>query len=165
VHGANRLASNSLLEGLVFGARAARSMLSDSLPLAPASVVADAGPAPKHSTAKEQKRAAELIAALQASMWTHAGLLREESSLRQGLAVLAACEADLAEIAASGRTSRRLAEAQSMCRVAHAILVSALARTESRGAHFRSDYPRRDDQNFLKHSVIGRDGRVRFEEW
>ena len=92
-------------------------------------------------------------------MWAHAGLLREESSLRQGLAAQAACEAALAEIAASGRASRRLAEAQSLSRVAHAILVSALARTESRGAHFRNDFPRRDDANFRKHSVLGRDGR------
>ena len=98
-------------------------------------------------------------------MWTHAGLLREESSLLQGLAAQAACEAALAEVAAGGRSSRRLAETQAMCRVARAILISALARTESRGAHFRSDYPRRDDQNFQNHSVIGRDGQVRFEEW
>ncbi|MGA3333143.1 MAG: L-aspartate oxidase [Terracidiphilus sp.] len=165
VHGANRLASNSLLEGLVFGARAARSMLSDSLPLVSTAASADAGPALKHLTAKEQKRVEGLIAALRASMWTHAGLLREESSLLQGLAAQAACEAALAEVAAGGRSSRRLAETQAMCRVARAILISALARTESRGAHFRSDYPRRDDQNFQNHSVIGRDGQVRFEEW
>ncbi|MGA2205637.1 MAG: L-aspartate oxidase [Terracidiphilus sp.] len=165
VHGANRLASNSLLEGLVFGARAARSMLSDSLPLVSATASADAGPALKHLTAKEQKRVEGLIAALRASMWTHAGLLREESSLLQGLDAQAACEAALAEVAAGGRSSRRLAEAQALSRVAHAILISALARTESRGAHFRSDYPRRDDQNFQNHSVIGRDGQVRFEEW
>ncbi len=165
VHGANRLASNSLLEGLVFGARAAQSMLSDSLPFAPASVVADAGPASKRLRASEEKQVEDLIAASQASMWTNAGLLREESSLLQGLAAQAACEAALAEVAAGGRTSRRLAEAQAMCRVAHAILISALARTESRGAHFRSDYSRRDDVNFQKHSVIGHNGRVQFEAW
>jgi L-aspartate oxidase len=164
VHGANRLASNSLLEGLVFGARAAQSMLADGLPPATAEAV-NAGPASKHLLAKEEKRVEELIAGLQASMWAHAGLLREESSLRQGLVAQAACEAALAEIAASGRTSRRLAEAQSLSRVAHAILVSALARTESRGAHFRNDHPQHDDANFRKHSVLGRDGKVRFEEW
>ena len=49
--------------------------------------------------------------------------------------------------------------------VAHAILHSAMARTESRGAHFRNDFPHRDDQNFQKHSILGRDGKVRFEEW
>jgi L-aspartate oxidase len=164
VHGANRLASNSLLEGLVFGARAAQSMLADGLPPAPAQA-ADAGPGPQSLRPQEEKRVEELIAGLQASMWAHAGLLREESSLRQGSAEQAACEAALDEIAASGRASRRLAAAQSISRVSHAILVSALARTESRGAHFRNDYPQRDDANFRKHSALGRDEQVRFEEW
>ena len=164
VHGANRLASNSLLEGLVFGTRASRSMLSDSLPLVNAES-ADSASAPKHLSPKEAQRVEDLIAALQSSMWANAGLLRDESSLQQGLAAHAACEAALAEIAATGRTSRRLAEAQAICFVARAILVSALARTESRGAHFRSDHPRRDDENFNKHSVIAREGRVKFEAW
>jgi L-aspartate oxidase len=168
VHGANRLASNSLLEGLVFGARAARSMLSDSLPLTPAeSTAKSAGSAitPGQLSSQESQHVEDLIAAMQSSMWANAGLLREESSLRQGLADQSASEAALAEIAATGRTSRRLAEAQSIARVARAILSSALARTESRGAHFRSDHPRRDDQNFQKHSVLLRDGQVRFDEW
>ncbi len=164
VHGANRLASNSLLEGLVFGARAAQSMLADGLPATPAEA-ADAAAGPQSLTPQEEKRVEDLIAGLQASMWAHAGLLREESSLRQGLAEQAACKAALAEIAASGRTSRRLAEAQSLSRVARAIMVSALARAESRGAHFRNDHPKRDDANFQKHSALGCDGMVRFEAW
>jgi L-aspartate oxidase len=165
VHGANRLASNSLLEGLVFGARAAQSMLVDSLALraadAPQSV-------PLPLTAAEQARLEEIIASLQASMWAYAGLLREESTLRLGLAAQKACAEALAELAGQfgeGKGSRRLAEAQAMSRVAHAILASALARTESRGAHFRNDFPRRDDANFLKHSVFGQDGQVIFEKW
>jgi L-aspartate oxidase len=164
VHGANRLASNSLLEGLVFGARAAQSMLSDSLPLA-LSAATDTGTALKPLTAKENERIECVIAPLRASMWAHAGLLREESSLRQGLADQAACQSALAEIAAQGGESRLLSEAQSLCRVARAILVSALARTESRGAHFRNDFPHRDDVNFQKHSVLGADGSIRFETW
>jgi L-aspartate oxidase len=165
VHGANRLASNSLLEGLVFGARAARSMLADALPLATAPAAPDPGSAPQHLSLEESQRVETLIDSLQASMWANAGLLREASSLRQGLAAQAVCEANLSEIAATDRTSRRLAEAQALCRVAQAILIAALARAESRGAHFRSDHPRHDDANFRKHSVLAPDGKVRFEEW
>jgi L-aspartate oxidase len=165
VHGANRLASNSLLEGLVFGARAARSMLADALPLATAPAAPDPGSAPQHLSLEESQRVETLIDSLQASMWANAGLLREASSLRQGLAAQAVCEANLSEIAATDRTSRRLAEAQALSRVAQAILIAALARAESRGAHFRSDHPRHDDANFRKHSVLAPDGKVRFEEW
>jgi L-aspartate oxidase len=163
VHGANRLASNSLLEGLVFGARAAQSMLDDSLPEGRSAEVSLPPPAPL--TAGEGVRLEEIVANLQASMWSYAGLLREESTLRQGLAAQLACASALAELAAQGKSSRRLAEAQALNCVAHAILASALARTESRGAHFRNDYPQRDDEGFRKHSVFGRDGLVTFEAW
>jgi L-aspartate oxidase len=162
VHGANRLASNSLLEGLVFGARAAQSMLDDRLPIETA-VAPLAVPVPLNDA--EEARLEEIVAKLQASMWAYAGLLREESTLRLGFAAQEACAAALAELAAQGKGSRRLAEAQAMSRVAYAILHSALARTESRGAHFRNDYPKRDDERFLKHSALKCDGRVTFQEW
>jgi L-aspartate oxidase len=171
VHGANRLASNSLLEGLVFGARAAQSMLDDALALQTADAP-QSDPAPL--TAAEQTRLKEIITSLQAAMWAYAGLLREESTLRLGLVAQKACAEALAELAGQfgeGKGSRRLAEAQAMSRVAHAILASALARTESRGAHFRNDFPRRDDANFLKHSVfqsasnVAREEPVAFEAW
>ena len=107
----------------------------------------------------------EIIADLQRAMWAHAGLLRAEGTLRQGVAALARCESDLARIAQQGKRSRRLTEAQALARVACAILQSALARTESRGAHFRNDFPKRDDANFQKHSMFLNDGKVVFEKW
>jgi succinate dehydrogenase/fumarate reductase flavoprotein subunit len=71
----------------------------------------------------------------------------------------------LARLAEQGKSCRRLAEAQALSRVAHAILASALARAESRGAHFRNDYPHRDDTNYRKHSIFSSDGCVVFEQW
>ena len=162
VHGANRLASNSLLEGLVFGARAAQSMLSDGLPHLS---VEDAEPSPKPLSVPEEELVEIHIATLQRAMWKCAGLLREDSTMREGVAAQAQCETALAYFKQQGKTSRRLAEAQALSHVAHAILQSALARTESRGAHFRNDYPTRDDKNFQRHSVLTPDGRVIFEEW
>jgi L-aspartate oxidase len=162
VHGANRLASNSLLEGLVFGARAAQSMLDDRLPIEPA-VAPLAVPVPLNDA--EEAHLEETIERLQASMWAYAGLLREETTLRLGFAAQEACAAALEELAAHGKGSRRLAEARAMSRVAYAILHSALARTESRGAHFRNDYPKRDDERFRKHSAFTVDGQVTFQEW
>jgi L-aspartate oxidase len=162
VHGANRLASNSLLEGLVFGARAAQSMLADSLPLLAADALRTA---PKPLSAGEEAQVEDLIANLQASMWSHAGLLRQESALLQGQADQQTCAAALANLEHEGKSSRRLAEAQALSCVAQAILASALARTESRGAHFRNDFPQHDDERFRKHSVLKSDGQVVFEEW
>jgi len=162
VHGANRLASNSLLEGLVFGARAAQSMLLDRLPIE-TTIAPLALPVPLNEA--EEAHLEETIEKLQASMWAYAGLLREESTLRLGFAAQEACAAAFEELAAQGKGSRRLAEARALSRVACAILHSALARTESRGAHFRNDYPTRDDERFRKHSVFTGEGGVGFWEW
>ena len=149
LHGANRLASNSLLEGLVFGARAAQAMLADALPLAK---VPNADPVPVEAV--PEGRVETIVQELRQTMDHCAGLLREESSLREGLVRQARCAEALHEIAERATPSRELVEAQSLCAVAGAILNSALARTESRGAHFRTDFPRRDDERFQKHSVF-----------
>jgi L-aspartate oxidase len=162
VHGANRLASNSLLEGLVFGARAAQAMLDDGLAQGQDTGATLAYPAPM--TPEERSRLEEIVARLRNAMWAYAGLLREQSTLKHGFAEQEACAAALAELAKQGKSSRRLTEALAMSRVAQAILASALARTESRGAHFRNDYPKRDDKHFCKHSVYS-GGNVAFEKW
>jgi L-aspartate oxidase len=162
VHGANRLASNSLLEGLVFGARAAESMLEDGLPIPPC----EGRPGvPNLLSASEEEHVESLIAGLRSSMWAYAGLLREEQTLRLGIAAEREYAAALDELARQGKESRRMMEARALGHVAEAILFSALARTESRGAHFRNDYPGRDDVNFQKHSIFDREGKVTFEAW
>ena len=166
VHGANRLASNSLLEGLVFGARAAKAMLEDGLTFAGA--VEGAAPAGKPLDTEEEEKLEREIATLQQTMWTHAGLLREGPSLREGLRVQQAVS-DGVDRRRQGHTGRRLLEAEALCAVSEAILCSALARTESRGAHYRNDFPQKDDEHFRRHSVFRREGtgdsRITFQEW
>ncbi|HUB29231.1 MAG TPA: hypothetical protein VL967_06020, partial [Terracidiphilus sp.] len=116
----------------------------------------------------EEGRVESILAALRRDMWRYAGLLREATTLREGLRAQVESEGTLAEIGA-GRISRRLVEAQSLSAVAGAILLSALARTESRGAHFRNDFPMRDDAHFRKHSILRPEGtaepRIAFEAW
>lgn len=166
VHGANRLASNSLLEGLVFGARSGKAMLADDLPMVEAG-----GPqlSALQSGAADEMAVEQVISRLRHAMWVHAGLLREESSLREGLQIMAACVAELERLAAQVKASRRLTEARALCSIAEAILHSAMARCESRGAHYRNDFSRHDDGRFLKHSVFTKEGTcepsVTFEEW
>jgi L-aspartate oxidase len=163
VHGANRLASNSLLEGLVFGARAAEAMLADVSGFVPVEEL-EPGLSEPLSSPNLDSLIEPAVTELRAAMWSHAGLLRDEALLRDGLAAHAAIAGRIASLAQGGQPSRALSEAQSRLTVAQAILLSAMARQESRGAHFREDYPRRDDHSYRKHSVV-QDGQVRFEEF
>ena len=165
VHGANRLASNSLLEGLVFGARAARSMTSDALEF----VAPEPGETGSEAlTTEEGDEVESRVETLRRAMWAHAGVERDEAGLRKGLAAQEEAAAAIEALVQNGKVGRRLAEAHALCRVAQAILRAALARTESRGAHFRTDFPRRDDERFQKHSIQNRtaaEDRVLFEAW
>lgn len=161
LHGANRLASNSLLEGLVFGTRAAKAVLADLLPRETAEPLPSAAALPSPAAQDEIE---SLVADLKPAMGHFAGLLRGEEGLREGVALQAEWAEHLDRLACQGSVSRRLTEAYSLSRIADAILRSALARTESRGAHFRNDYPQRDDAHFRKHSIFRPGEEVRFEE-
>ena len=162
VHGANRLASNSLLEGLVFGARAAEAMVADALSLVPVDCEV---PRTLALDVSEEALVAGHVRALRRAMWTDGGLLRSASSLESGLAALAECEARIEDFEQKGKSSRKLFEAKSLARVGGAILRSALEREESRGAHFRSDFSHRDDQKFQKHSIYTGSRAITFESW
>ena len=137
-------------------------MLADALPLA------ESGAPPLHvaSSSPSNDAVEALIARVQQFMGYYADILRDESLLRQGLAVQAEIAADLERIVEQqGKGTRPLVEANSLLRIARSILQSALARTESRGAHFRSDFPRRDDERFQKHSICRGQDSVLFEAW
>jgi len=96
---------------------------------------------------------------LQEVMWQKAGLLRDASGLRQAQTALTAICAQLP--AGADRPSLEL---RNLHAVAELIVRSALAREESRGAHYRNDYPNRDDASFQKHSVLRKDrSAVQFE--
>jgi len=154
VHGANRLASNSLLEGLVFGALAAEAMLAqgDGGSDEPQRPVENRPTAPIGDDLDADIEA--WIVELRALMWHNAGLLRDASGLRQAEESLAA----LALRMPQGMT-RRAIEARNLHTVAAIIVASALAREESRGAHYRNDFPHKDAM--AKHSVMER-GELRF---
>ena len=152
VHGANRLASNSLLEGLVFGALAAETMLAEA-PLVKDELIAlpvAAGPAGVTSEAATER----WIRELRELMWKYAGLLRDADGLGQakrGLDALAA--------AMPKGLFRRAVEARNLHVVAELIVASALGREESRGAHYRNDFPLHDAVG--KHSLMQK-GRLEF---
>lgn len=149
VHGANRLASNSLLEGLVFGARAGHAMKN----------LLD-GNDSKQLT--EERRAGEgdvevLIAEMQQSMWSKAGIVRSRQGLSEALQYLNVVAEKL-----PAPDSRRHIEARNLHTASLLIVRSALARLESRGAHYRVDCPEHNDAKFKKHSVVMQQS-VRFE--
>ena len=153
VHGANRLASNSLLEGLVFGARAAIAMRNHR---GRARAVHSDFAAPE--TGNGQRSNVEgLIGEIQNLMWNKVGIVR----IRQGLNEAVQQLQKLAE-QLPAPDSRRNCEARNIHAAGLLIARSALARLESRGAHYRLDYPSHDDIRFRKHSVISEKG-VRFE--
>lgn len=165
VHGANRLASNSLLEGVVFGGRIARALAADLAGAPPPPAAPPAEPA-RPGTAC---RAAALDTAaawrsVQLTMWNKVGLYRQENRLLEALAFLEDLKRDLNgggwPFIADGDTLDRAAlELGSLATVAWLVARSALERRESRGAHYRTDYPARNDREWKRHLVI-RDGEL-----
>lgn len=160
VHGANRLASNSLLEGLVFGARAGQAAVSDphdpvSLNRStPSSLLWAGNPHPPN-------RVKETKSTVQRLMWEKVGILRQGRQLKEALRHLL----HLSSHFKTHSPSREECELVNLMAVAELIIVSAMAREESRGAHYRSDHPCRSDHKFKKHSVISDASHVDFMDF
>src|SRR5664279_1838448 len=147
VHGANRLASNSLLEGLVYGARAAQNMREHLRPRHEHAAVASAE-STAASTNGQPAQIETFIKKVQSLMWQYVGVVRDGKGLRQVVSELSALQK---QQPASG--DRRSHEATNILQAGLLIARSALAREESRGAHYRLDFPLKNDAKFHKHSV------------
>ena len=153
VHGANRLASNSLLEGLVFGARAGRAMTGASReaelpPTVTVSLESDA----VGQEGRQTRPAAFNEHEIRKLMWTSVGLFRERSSLLRACTVFEAQHALVDEqLAADPALDHDGWRRASIVTVASLIARAALRREESRGGHFRTDFPSRDDVKWKVH--------------
>ena len=150
VHGANRLASNSLLEGLVYGARAAQNM-RDHLHSEHQNVTVASPPRPATTNGNGQPNETEkFIKKVQSLMWQYVGVVRDGKGLRQVISELSALRPPAAG-------DRRTCEAANILQAGLLIARSAVAREESRGAHYRLDFPLKNDAKFRKHSAVSRE--------
>ena len=147
VHGANRLASNSLLEGLVFGARAGKAAFLDNANRKVQSAKFENSRSPQFAETGEvatavRKRVKRL-------MWERVGIARKAEDLRRALR-------EFEQISQSklGTSSRNFVT------VAKLVTQAALWREESRGGHYRTDFPERDDANFQVHSIQKLDAEI-----
>jgi len=131
-HGANRLASNSLLEGVVFGARVARALAAPSPAEPPSSVHADTE---ELMLADAASAGAPIRDTLRALMWDHVGILRDAAGLAQVRAALGA------PYAAHPVAGLEASETANLALVGWVMAEAALRREESRGAHYRLDFP------------------------
>lgn len=167
IHGANRLGTNSSIDCLVYGALTGREAADYALGRS-------AKPAPEDLVKEEEKRIFDKMLKgggedpytikreLQDTMFKHVYVFRDGDGLSEALRKIR----ELRERFAKGHVADKskefnqnlvhVMELDAMLEVAEVVVVSALARTESRGAHYRLDYPDRDDKNWLKHTLAYR---------
>jgi L-aspartate oxidase len=144
VHGANRLASNSLLEGLVFGARAAAAMQE---PTRPVSLSAEGAVPLVLDDAKPAIASADEVREL---MWHDVGLLRSRGGLDRAARQLASWTRGAVMARQERPHDRGVRRLASLTTVGWLVAMAALRREESRGGHFREDFPRRDDLHWSR---------------
>jgi L-aspartate oxidase len=168
VHGANRLASNSLLEGLVCGARAGKAMAGNAKPAKQRATAArqpnSVPPArgrhannPGHHHGNSAPRS-PVLEEIRSILWRDVCIIRDGKGLAQAAEHLAGLG-----VKPPATPSRAACELQNIWTLARLITAAALAREESRGSHYRSDFPYHNDEQFQKHSRVAAGKDVWFE--
>ncbi|AWR98852.1 succinate dehydrogenase flavoprotein subunit [Metallosphaera hakonensis] len=166
VHGANRLGSNSLLETLVFGRETGRTVVEYLRTHNESTSTTLEGEAEKlleqaYSFVKSESgiHFGEIQNKLRQVMWDDVGIFRNEDLLKSGLSEVEKMRTQVKEMYVTDKSKVynteffNALELRNMMDLAVVISKAALVRTESRGAHFRTDYPERDDKNWLKHTI------------
>ena len=157
LHGANRLASNSLLEGLVFGHRAARAAAQDirGKGIPDGDVPAwDPGAAVDPNESVIVTHNWEEVRRL---MWNYVGIVRSDKRLMRARRRLDLLREEIRDYYWRFKMTRDIIELRNIADVAHLIVECATRRKESRGLHYNLDYPNRDDHNWAKDTVVFRD--------
>jgi L-aspartate oxidase len=152
VHGANRLASNSLLEAVVFSHRAARAIRSELdapyLELTPVEVGEPGLAEPVWREIQDQ---------LRSLMWDDCGIVRSDERLADAERRISALREETARLWRQGPVDPDMVETRNLCDVALLAVRSARSRKESRGLHFNVDYPQRDER-FRRDTVLRKEG-------
>ncbi len=165
VHGANRLGCNSLIDLVVFGHRAGLSVLRESkarmvqpLPIQAENIVVDKINSLLESDGAE--RVVTLRETLQCIMTQQCSVFRNRENLENALTHIHHLKKRYSNISLTNKSKifnyelQEALELNNLLRVAEVIVYSALQRKESRGAHFRSDFPERNDEEWLKHTFV-----------
>ncbi len=168
IHGANRLGGNSLLETLVFGkqaglaAAAYAALASDRPTVADADVEASQAPIRAMMARDHGEDPSQLRSEMQATMERYAGIYRNDADMLEGIRRIRALKQRYANVRIVDRSQvynlnlTDALEVGHMLELAEVIIVGAYARTESRGAHSRTDYPKRDDARWMRHTLARR---------